>query len=185
MSNRLGIVVDGPGDFAAFRARFGSKFKIIKTGAPRGASVSAEMIAISTRKDVEILKAHRCSVVVVVTDFEERAEPYEKFLERLRARLLAADYGVPVRAVMPNRMIENWFLADIEHLSKKKAFLKDRLRQKKYEGTHGKREIKRLFKKTISYNEVMHGSQMFSTIRSDVAKLHSDSFRDLLDAIEG
>jgi hypothetical protein len=142
------------------------------------------MIAISARKDVEILKAHKCDAVIVVTDFEERAEPYEEFLKRLRAGLLSARFDIPVHAVMPNRMIENWFLADIQHLSKKKAFLKDRLPQKKYEGTHGKREIKRLFKKNISYNEVKHGSQMFSAIRFQVAKVHSASFRDLLDNIE-
>ena len=58
-------------------------------------------------------------------------------------------------------MIENWYLADIEQLSKKKAFVRDRIKQKKYEGKHGKKELKKLMRKGRSYNETHHGPQLF------------------------
>jgi hypothetical protein len=185
MSERVGIVVDGDGDFAALRKRFGSSFRVLKTDGPRGHTARPAEIAKRARKQIGILRGYRCAKVIVMLDFERRSQTYEAFVQSLSGSFSAVDFGLPVRVVVPNRMIENWYLADIEHLSAKKAFLKANLKQKNYEGCDGKAQVKRLMRSPHTYRETTHGPQMFAILRFPVARQHSPSFDVFLGLIGG
>jgi 5S rRNA maturation endonuclease (ribonuclease M5) len=173
---KVGIVVDGQGDYAALKARFKDRYRIVKTDGARGHEAPISKIAKSSLKQILILKGLKCSKIIILLDFEARTTSYSDFLSEMENAFsyLCADITVHVAA--PNRMIENWFLADIAYLSSKKAFLRNGLGQKNYEGKNGKAEIKRLFVKNATYNEIIHGAQMFATIRFDVASSNSPSF---------
>ena len=180
MSNRVGIIVDGAGDFASLKMRFKEGFKILKTDGPRGHTALPETIAKKSRKQVGILSAFRCLRVIVLLDFEERAQPYGEFVTELRDAFAAEELPAPVSVVVLNKMIENWYLADIEHLSTQKAFLRVGIKQKHFEGTHGKKEIKRFMRQGESYSETKHGPQMFAVLRFDDARQYSASFDEFL-----
>jgi hypothetical protein len=76
-------------------------------------------------------------------------------------------------------MIENWYLADIEYLSrKKKRLLKGNIRQRDYEGRNVRLELEKLFRKTVTYDEVLHGAEMFMVIRTRVGRANSSSFEE-------
>ena len=77
-------------------------------------------------------------------------------------------------------MIENWYLADTEQISATKAFLKNRLAQKDYEGRDGKKALARMMKTGYTYNEVVHGPQLFVAIRLTVARKNSSSLDHFL-----
>jgi uncharacterized protein (DUF2249 family) len=81
-------------------------------------------------------------------------------------------------------MIENWLLADIENLSKKKKYLKDNIQQRNFEGTHGKNELKKLYKKNFSYSETEHGPELFEILREAVAKKNSQSFKQFINSVK-
>jgi hypothetical protein len=81
------------------------------------------------------------------------------------------------------KQIENWYLADMEHLSRKKTYLRSKLKQKNYEGKHGKRTLKRLFRKGVHYNEVKHGPELFEILRFPVARQNSRSFSEFLHCL--
>lgn len=183
MGKKLGFIVDGPGDFAAVNARFGAGCKILKTGGPRSHSTTAEQIASYSRKEIEILRLYGCSHVVVIVDFEERQGSWKAFAEELNQLLSTGYEKMEVRAVVPNRMIENWFLADVTYLSSRFRFLKRQKAQKRFEGTNGKRELKRLFSKKESYQEVKHGRALFPEVRLEEAGRLSDSLLDLINAL--
>lgn len=176
----MGIIVDGEGDFASLRTRFNRGFRILKTDGPRGHTPRPAEIAGRSRKQIAILKAYKCNQVVVVIDFEERNEPYERFVDELTKAFGLLEFGVTVSVAVPNRMIENWYLADIEYLSVNKAFLRKNLRQKQYEGTHGKAELKKCIEHGYSYRETKHGPQMFAILRFEVARDNSASLRHFL-----
>jgi hypothetical protein len=74
-------------------------------------------------------------------------------------------------------------LADIAFLSTKKNYLRDVKRQKSFECTHGKRELKKLFKHGHDYNEVRHGAELFVLVRGDEARKLSSSFSDFCNAL--
>lgn len=180
MSNRVGIIVDGDGDFAALRTRFVEGFRVLKTDGPRGHRARAAEIAMRSAKQVRMLRAFRCTKVIVMLDFEHRRQAYEDFVKELRAAFSTRDLGLPVLVAVPNRMIENWYLADIEFLSARKAFLKRNLKQKNYEGSDGKSHMKRCMKAGHTYRETKHGPQMFAILRFRVARRNSPSFDEFL-----
>ena len=185
MAKLVGLIVDGEGDFASFRRRFPHECRVVKTDGPRGHTASISEIANKARKQVLMLHAFKCEVVVVVLDFEERLTPYESFVGELTAEFARVGCSVPVTVAVPNKMIENWYLADIEFLSKQRAFLKEGLQQKAFEGKNGKAELKRLMKKGISYSETKHGPELFEILRFEVARKNSSSFNAFLTCLSG
>jgi hypothetical protein len=179
MPKRLGVIVDGPGDYAAIVGRF-PELRVLKTDGPRGDKAGVDQIVAHSRKQIAMLQGLACAEVIVLTDFEDRREDYERFLSRIQTAFDSAHLGLPVVVAVPNRMIENWYLADIAYLSTKKKYLKRKLKQKSYEGTHGKRELRRCFVKGIDYCETKHGPELFSLIRIPVARTNSASLRHFL-----
>jgi hypothetical protein len=177
---KVGIIVDGEGDMAAINAKFQSQFKVLKTDGPRGHSAPIDKIIANGRKQISMLKAFQCDKIILMLDLESRSYSCDHFISGLSNELEKFDFGVPIVFAVPDRMIENWFLADIEHLSKKKTYLRDNIKQKNFEGTYGKNEIKKLFKKEYSYSEVTHGPQLFLLIRDAVASENSPSYKRFL-----
>jgi hypothetical protein len=180
----IGVIVDGPGDFASLKRRFPGRVRVLKTDGPRGQEVTPQQIARAARKQVGILAGLGCLTVVVLTDFEERSQDYGDFCVALGEQLERACGSVDVRCCVANRMIENWYLADVESLSSQKVYIRNGLRQKRYEGTHGKRELKSLFERGYQYNEVAHGPDLFAVVRLDVASRNSESFRSFLSLFD-
>lgn len=183
--NRLGIIVDGPGDFKSLKYKFKDKFKILKTDGPRGHCAAVDEIILGIRKQVDILQGFRCSKVIVLLDFECRRCAYDDFLKDLKNEIKKHNFPISVTAVVSNTMIENWYLSDIETISKLKVFIRDNLKQKQYEGTHGKDELKKLFKPKFSYNETIHGPQIFEVVTDTTASKNSKSYKIFLDEIDG
>lgn len=183
MTNCVGIIVDGPGDFASLKKRFRVGCKILKTDGPRGHSALPEEIAMKSRKQVGILSAFKCALVIVLIDFEMRTQPYNEFVADLRECFKAVDFPTTVSVVVANRMFENWYLADIEYLSTQKAFLRVGIKQKIFEGKHGKNEIKRFMRQGESYSETKHGPPMFEVLRFDCARANSGSLDDFLKCV--
>jgi len=184
MSKMIGIIVDGDGDFASLKRRFPEGIKILKTDGPRGHAATIKAIAHKSKKQIGILKAFKCAHAIVLLDFEERLEEYESFISTLTDVFTGVPFGINISVAVCNKMIENWYLADIEHLSRNRSFLRDRLKQKNYEGTHGKNEMKKCMKKGTSYSETKHGPELFETLRFDVARQNSPSFDFFLTILE-
>ncbi len=180
MNDRVGIVVDGDGDYASLRRRLTNGYKILKTDGPRGHAAPIPQMVRKSRKQIDILQAFKCTRVLIVLDFETRTVIYGRFVTALRKAFVSHSFAIPIFVAVPNRMIENWFLADIEHLSKNRGFLRDGLTQKNYEGTHGKNELKKCMKQGISYSETKHGPKLFESIRFEIARENSASFRYFL-----
>jgi hypothetical protein len=183
MHKKLGVIVDGPGDHAAIKSRF-PRFHVLKTDGPRGDAARVEAIVAGSRKQVAMLQALSCDEVIILMDFENRPETYEHFLSRIRKAFDNSNLALRVAVAIPNRMIENWYLADIECLCQHKKYLKKHLKQKNYEGTHGKRELKKCFIKGIDYCEIKHGPELFLLVRPTVASANSASFRYFLQLVE-
>ena len=177
---KIGIIVDGPGDKAALDARFEKKFKVIKTDGPRGHDVSIQKIVSGARKQVRILKALQCNKIILMLDYENRPSNYCTFVKSLKSEMKSKYPNEDIYVVVPNMMIENWFLADIEHLSKKKKYFRPKQKQRSFEGTNGKKELKKLLLKNCSYKEIQHGKELFPLVRQEVAMKNSPSFKDLI-----
>jgi hypothetical protein len=184
MADRVGVIVDGPGDYAALKSKFlGSGMIVLKADGPRGHTVALHEIVRSANKQVAQLHRLGCSKVIVLFDFEMRMESYSTSLSMLAQMVSKMQYAVPVLLSAANRMIENWYLADIEGIARLRGLIRKGVLQKKYEGTHGKDNLKRLFVKGVSYNEVVHGPQLFREVRFTVAEKNSLSLAKFLGQV--
>lgn len=182
MKDKLGIIVDGPGDYASLNSRFKGKCKILKTDGPRGHCAKTDLIVARSKKQIRLLKGFGYNQIVTLLDFECREGNREEFIDELNEKF-NQEYGDNVKACAPNRMIENWYLADIVFLSKQKKYLKTVNKQKKYEGLDGNCEIKKLMVKKYQYNEIKHGAELFGILRFDEARNNSKSLDDFLNLI--
>lgn len=183
MSRKIGLIVDGDGEYAAFNKRFKRDFRILKTDGPRGHTASVSKIVAKASKQVSMLSSFNCRKVVIVLDFEFRRVAYDRFVGMLQAAFGRRQWGLPVLVAVPNRMVENWYLADIAYLSQRKRFLRRNIKQKNYEGSHGKRDLKRCFVRNISYSETKHGPELFAILRFGVAGQNSASFARFLQLL--
>ena len=125
-----------------------------------------------------------CDRVIVVTDFEARDDDLSAFCNTVQRGLENIGARVPVKCCVAHRMIENWFLADLEEISQRRNYIRGGLRQKDFEGTHGKKVLKTYFVKGYTYNEVDHGKELMATIRLDTASANSASLRCFLESLE-
>ena len=175
--SRIGIIVDGLGDYASVQKKFKGKVKVLKTDGPRGHCAPISEIVAKSRKQVRMLNDFNCKKIIILLDYECRLLSYNKFVKDLR-ECSKNTFGNKIKICSPNRMIENWYLADIEILSKKKAYIRKNLKQKKYEGVDGKEYLKRLYERKYSYSETEHGPELFCIIRDTVATKNSYSYKD-------
>jgi hypothetical protein len=180
----IGVIVDGPGDFASLRARFAGLLRVLKADGPRGHTVGIRTLVSTARKQIALLRASGCRKAILLVDFEQRTVAYETFVRDGQNEVVKLASPIEVVFASPNRMIENWYLADIEELSRVKAYIRDGITQKNFEGSHGKKDLSTLFVRGISYNEVKHGPDMFVTIRMPTANQNSPSLRHFCDHAE-
>lgn len=183
MAKNIGIIVDGPGDKAAIDARFKKKFRVLKTDGPRGHCAPVNKIIPNSYKQMAILKALGCKKVILLLDFECRTQNYKSFIIDLKNELKKHAFGIDIKIVVPNQMIENWFLSDIVELSAKKKYIRNGLSQKIFEGSHGKKEIKKLLIKKHKYNEIKNGAELFPLVRQSVGIKNSPSLNDFFNSI--
>lgn len=172
----IGIIVDGPGDHAAFKARYGNTMRVVKTGGARGHTVSCDALVVSAKKEIAMLRAFRCAPIAIVTDLEQRGESADRFCELAHRCMKGKPEYDDVLLFVSDRMIENWFLADIVNLSSQKKYLKRVRAQRRFESLHGKQELKKLFAPGYDYNEVRHSAELFPLVRGEVAAGFSSSF---------
>lgn len=184
MAYKIGLIVDGEGDIASLKKKFSNTFQILKTDGPRGHTASPEKIIAKGRKQISMLRSLKCKKVIMLLDLENRSISYEELKKTLVEEAKKQDLGIEIGFAIPNKMIENWYLADLCILSSKKVYIKDNLKQRNYEGTNGKKELKNLFKKGHNYSETIHGPQLFELIRDKVAIKNSQSYKDFLFQIE-
>jgi len=184
MSRPVGIIVDGQGDRAALRKRYRDKYTVLKTSGPRGHTALPHAIVAGTRKELDILKGLGCRRAIVMIDFEARSGGWGAFCAKLQQCFSTQSLPLPVTVVVPNRMTENWYLADIAFLSTKKKYLRGGQVQRNYEGKHGKKELQRHFLRGVSYSETQHGPELFSALRIPEAVKRSLSFNEFVTQLK-
>lgn len=172
----IGLIVDGEGDFSAFRARYSGRARVFKTDGPRGDTVSAREIVESARKQIAQLKSLGCRRIAIVTDFESRHGTAEAFMTTCLSHARTLDFASDLLVFVADRMLENWLLADICSLASRKRYLRKISRQRNFESTNGKIELKKLFKNGYDYNEVRHCQELFPLVDGDKAATFSASF---------
>ena len=178
MAKKTWIIVGGQLELRSFRKRCAGCRVSLLPGA------HAEMAHKGLAKQIAAALrpfASQISNVIVVLDregSEKIASELEGAIEGHVSRLTDIELCV----VCPDRMIENWMLADVVAI-KSKSYIRKTAKQKQYEGTHGKQELKKLFVGSKAYRETSHGVEMMCLVRSSQGSKNSPSFAKFMKAL--
>ena len=139
-----------------------------------GTDVSLE--AIANQIETQFLSfGNRHYPIIVIFDREERNKDPETLINEL-LHLLNENQDMRGQMVvgMPDRMIENWILADWDTLANHYG-LGERP-DENYEGTHGKRKLRSLLPSDCNYHETTDGVDIFIACDPKRISEFSESF---------
>ncbi|MBP0594575.1 DUF4276 family protein [Paraburkholderia sp. LEh10] len=144
-----------------------------------GKTVAATAIAKQVKAQISIIRDP--SYVVVLLDREKRPQSSIAFEKEIDAELKKLNFSVPFSVHVPDLMIENWILADVEAL--KRANLDVDL-SKGTEGCHGKRKLDEAYrKKKKKYSEIFDGVPLLKSCSANTIKTVSTSFDRLFTSV--
>ncbi len=139
-----------------------------------GKSVTAQALAKQVYAQVMAI-SHEVSYIAVVADREKRVDSSEK-IEKDVSDALNKTYKlkIPFSVHVPDLMIENWIISDINTLKK---FKLDVDLSKGTEGCHGKSRLDDAYrKKKLKYKELDHGVPLLRSCSAIMVNDVSPSF---------
>ncbi|MCG6205398.1 DUF4276 family protein [Rhodopseudomonas sp. HC1] len=150
----------------------------IRTTGMNGKDVALKAIAKAANSLIKLFRGRYYPIVIIV-DREGRAQSaidIERDLTRLLVELGAVENELIVCS--PDRMIENWMLADTKYLFE----IYDVQAPTPCEGLHGKQTLKRLLAtKNISYHETTVGVDILSNCDPHAISERAESFQRLME----
>jgi hypothetical protein len=136
------------------------------------------MAALSKVLDARLRRLKNYRPVVIIVDRERRSQPASALVSELCQLLNAKGHRGQYIVGMPDRMIENWILADWEKIVSVNAGFKSF--SQSAEGLNGKAAVKRLLPSEVTYHETTVGVALFLQCRSPAVWEASESFRRLV-----
>lgn len=120
---------------------------------------------------------------VIVFDREERKESASKIKELLETLIKSEGIVDELVVGVPDRMIENWILADWENV-KRQGRIKKSVGLKNFEGSNGKASIKKFLPKNGRYQETVQGVSWFLETNVKLIYEKSPSFKQFATALQ-
>jgi hypothetical protein len=118
---------------------------------------------------------------IVIFDREGRAESSQSIADMLLSLIRIEGVRDDIVIGVPDRMIENWLLADYHNLCERLG--QGTLQHHPFEGTDGKAEILNLLPGDKHYHETTEGVEWFIAANSFRICKNSASFREFLGAL--
>lgn len=132
---------------------------------------------------VEVL-GQRYRKIICVTDREDRAGEATAFASEVRRALINLIDSNPhyhheeleskIAVHVPDKMFENWIVADVKGIRKRRDLVKSTARQQAFEGKNGKASLKTLMK--VPYKKTTHAPLLFKCVCFQRAVVNSPSF---------
>lgn len=158
----------------------GKKSRVLRI--PNGKTVSPTAIAKQVVAQVSAL-AEEPSYVTVIADREKRVQSSLEIESEIKQELLRHGFSIPFSVHVPDKMIENWILADAEVLNEMGLTVSLAAGT---EGCHGKSVLDAAFrKKRMKYNERIDGVQLLKKCKASNLSQTSPSFQRLSHTLCG
>lgn len=133
-----------------------------------------------------------CVYYICILDLEKRKISKDAFATQIKnairkklagtALVRSENFLKNLLICVADRMFENWVIADVEGIKKRKNLINQSMKQLNYEGKHGVSILKQNMK--VRYSKIEHCSLLFKAIRFNQAKKHSCSFRDFIKILD-
>jgi len=184
------FVVDGRTEIRSFRAKFKKDYNCTPglrkhPGGGGGRTTSAHGYAKAASGAVFLAMRQRYTKIICVTDREARPQGATSFAAEVRSALIHliesdthyshGDVEEKLAVCVPDRMFENWIIADIEGIKQCEDLVESSARQAGFDGKNGTRVLKSIMK--VPYKKIQHGPALFKRVSFQRAIVNSPSFR--------
>ncbi len=143
-----------------------------------GKDVAIDAIAKRLQSLINILN-NRYYPIVIIIDREKREQSYSDIKCELEQEIKKYGINDILHIGVPDRMIENWILADWISFCSNINVNKNKTKPS-YEGLSGKGQIKKLYP---SYHETTNGVKLFLDSNPKAIYENSPSFKNFIDSI--
>jgi len=171
------FVVDGRTEILSFKAKFGSEYNCIPDfrkhpGCGGGRTTNARGYANAASGAIFVAMRQRYTKIICVTDREARPQEAISFAARVRSELIHlvesdshyshGELEEKLAVCVPDRMFENWIVADVEGIKQCENLVKSSARQAAFDGRNGTMVLKSLMK--VPYKKIQHAPTLFKRV---------------------
>lgn len=192
--NNTVFLVDGKTEIKALRDKFSKEYGIFpdvrKTGC-NGKGVTPEGYVSASIGTLKLVLRNRYRHIICIIDRESRAISARKLADKIRITIVEQvsnnlifrrdDIENKLIVCIPDRMFENWIIADIKGIQVHSDLIDSSSKQKPFDGTNGIGILQKIMK--VSYKKTIHGPKLFKSISFNRAKNNSPSFENFFSAI--
>jgi hypothetical protein len=192
---KIAIIVDGPTEEGSLRSKFEKQFfesPSIRIGPGNGITFSLEGYAKGVLPTLQYLLKSTVRAIILIPDFENRKGKCERFSENLKKNIIKIllretkykedDLKEVIYVCPPNKMFENWIIADVDGIIVNNSLINPNANQKNYEGMHGASELQKIM--TTKYKKTVHAQMLFKKIRDDISIANSSSYESFISCFE-
>lgn len=150
-----------------------------------GKHVTADGYASSVLGVMLEVLGQRFMHIVCILDRESRLVSSQRFATSVRRAIVTSvlgnshygreDVEAKLRVCVPDRMFENWIIADIEGIKQVRNLVKATAEQAEFDGKNGARYLRDFM--TVPYKKASHGPVLFQHVDYGMAGRNSPSFR--------
>lgn len=181
------FVVDGPSDAKSFKEKFCKIYKRhpgLRTVGCNGKDVDADGYANSSLGIILLALRGRYKYIFCILDKEERKISTKIFARGIKDAIIKKvlscskfskdELESKINICIPDMMFENWIIADVKGIKRKKTLIETTARQINYEGKNGASRLDLMM--LVKYKKTIHAPILFKSISFQRAKENSISF---------
>ena len=184
------FVVDGLTEIRSFKAKFQKDYNCTPhfrkhPSGGGGRTTSARGYANAASVAILFAMRQRYTRIICVTDREGRSQEATSFAAEVRSaviHLIESDTHYSHKELeeklavcVPDRMFENWIIADVEGIKQCEDLVKSSAKQTSFDGKNGTMVLKSIMK--VPYKKTQHGPALFKHVSFQRAVMNSPSFR--------
>ena len=188
------FLVDGPTEIKAINEKFAKEYgrtPALRRVGCNGKDVKPEGYVNAAFGTLIIAMSSVVTKIVCIIDREGRREEAVRFGGKVReiaiqriadsSHISKKELDNKISVCVPDRMFENWIVADINGINTHKDLIKYGMMQKNYEGMCGVNVLKAIMK--VPYKKTLHGPKLFKSVDFRRAKKNSASFKCFAETI--
>jgi len=189
------LILDGPSDIKAMKGKLQKEFSNcpqFRKAPCNGHTVTVEGYVNGIFGIINLALNQKYLNIFCVLDREKRQISATNLAKKIHNKLIQKidsstkiskiELNEKIKIVAADRMLENWIIADLEGIKKRKNLININSQQELFDGKSGVKLLKQFM--IVNYNKVQHAELLFKAVSIERAIKYSPSFNKFILMIE-
>jgi len=194
LSNTI-FILDGSSDIHSVRQKIQKEYHCtpeFRKASCNGKDVSPEGYVNAVTGTLMLALSGSYRHIICIFDREKRQMSSQNLRAKVKGVIVTklletnqyskTELSEKVYVFVPDIMLENWIVADVQGIKLKKELIRQNAKQEKYDGKSGSTTLKRMMK--TNYHKTQHAPLLFKAVNFKRASINSPSFEAFYTALE-